>query len=170
MATTKTIERESPRPAGRTSSAWRRSLLGAGLALLLSSCGAIRFQRAWSSHPRGDEPGGMSGRWAGTWRSEQNGHSGGLRCLMTRQDEQHYRADFFSTYAAILYFRHETLFRVVDRRDGTLRFEGEQDLGKAIGGVYRYEGAVQGDAFRATFRAENGDHGVFELRRVDPGD
>ena len=154
------------RPASR---AGRRALLGVTLVLLASSCGAIGFQRAWSSFTPVGELGGMAGRWAGTWRSEWNGHSGGLRCLMTPVDEDRFRADFFSTYAALLYFRYQTVFRVVDRRDGAQRFEGEQDLGQAIGGVYRYEGAVEGDVFRATYRAENGDHGVFEMQRVRPG-
>jgi hypothetical protein len=147
-----------------------RIVLGVALALLASGCGAIRFNRAWARHDSSSEPRGMAGRWAGEWRSEWNGHSGGLRCLMTQEAEQRYRADFFSTYARLLYFRYQTVFRIVDERDGTLRFEGEQDLGQAIGGLYRYEGTVQGDAFRATFRAENGDHGVFEMRRAEPED
>lgn len=109
----------------------------------------------------------MEGRWKGEWRSEWNGHSGGLRCLMTRQGEGRYRAWFLSTYARILSFQHETEFQITAEEQGTLHFEGQQDLGQAIGGVYRYEGTIAGDDFRATFQAENGDHGLFEMRRVD---
>jgi hypothetical protein len=109
----------------------------------------------------------MHGRWKGEWRSEWNGHSGGLRCLMTREEEGRYRAWFYSTYAGVLWFQYETLFTVTDEDAGTQRFEGEQDLGSTIGGLYRYEGRVVHDEFRATYRAENGDHGVFEMHRVD---
>ncbi|NOT31562.1 MAG: hypothetical protein HOP15_14030 [Planctomycetes bacterium] len=158
------------------SHAWRRILFVVALALLATGCGAIRFQRAWSSYepsnyePTSHAPGtgaGMPGRWKGEWRSEWNGHSGGLRGLMTRVDDGHTRARFFSTYASLLFFTHETVFHVVGEQDGVLHFEGEQDLGQAFGGVYRYAGTVVGDSFRANFTAENGDHGVFEMQRVD---
>lgn len=144
----------------------RRILLGAVLVLLASGCGAIRFNHAWANFPQGNGS-GMEGRWKGEWRSEWNGHSGGLRCLMTHQENGRYVAWFFSTYARILFFQYETVFRVAQEDEGRLRFEGEQDLGEMVGGVYRYEGTVDGDLFRAAFRAENGDHGVFEMRRVE---
>lgn len=147
--------------------AWRRLLLVLPLLLLGTSCGAMRFNRAWSDYLPAGEPTGMAGRWDGEWRSEKNGHAGGLRCLMTLEDEAHCRAWFLSTYARVFRFQHETLFRITAEEQGTLRFEGEQDLGKMAGGVYRYEGTVSGDSFRATFQAENGDHGVFEMQRVD---
>jgi hypothetical protein len=144
-----------------------RLLAAAALALLACGCGAIRFQHAWSSFEPGAERGGLEGRWKGEWRSEWNGHSGGLRCLITRRDERHSVAWFYSTYARILFFQHEVLLHASQDPDGTLRFSGEQDLGAAIGGVYRYEGTATQDSFHATFQAENGDHGVFEMRRVD---
>jgi len=144
----------------------RRVLLCVGLALLLSGCGAIRFNQAWSNFSAG-KVSGMEGRWKGEWRSEWNGHSGGLRCLMRSREGGCYSAWFYSTYAHILFFQYETEFQVEEKEDGTQSFVGEQDLGEMVGGVYRYEGAVAGDAFHATFRAENGDHGVFEMLRVD---
>ena len=145
-----------------------RVALGIALSLLASSCGALRFNRAWSSYEPADGRSAMEGRWRGEWRSEWNGHSGGLRCVMTRDDEgDDYRAWFYSTYASLLFFQHRTLFRVTAREGEALRFEGDEDLGKAIGGVYRYEGTVEGDSFRAEFHAENGDHGVMEMRRVE---
>lgn len=148
----------------------RRLLLAAALALLATGCGALRFQHAWSSFEpaaTGPDELGVAGRWRGEWRSERDGHSGGLRCLMTRRDAERYRAWFYSTYAGILFFQYETELSVTAREPGLVRFAGEQDLGAAVGGVYRYEGTVAGDRFTATYRAENGDHGVFVLRRVD---
>lgn len=155
------------RGSGIASGLLRWTALAIGCLLLASSCGAFRFNSAWSDFQPAEGGRGMEGRWKGEWRSEWNGHSGGLRCLMTPQDEGHYLAWFFSTYAGIFFFQYETVFRVRAGGHGTLGFEGEQDLGKMVGGVYRYEGTVVEDSFQATFRAENGDHGVMEMRRVD---
>jgi hypothetical protein len=138
------------------------------LGCLASGCGAVRFQRAWSSWEPPAETTGMEGRWRGEWRSEWNGHSGGLRCLVTRLDDGQCNAWFYSTYALLLFFQNEVRLDVQREGDGTLRFAGEQDLGAAVGGLYRYEGTVVGDHFEARFQAENGDHGVFELERVAP--
>lgn len=135
--------------------------------VLLPSCGAIRFHRAWSDFEPAQSVTGMEGRWKGEWRSEWNGHSGGLRCLMTRQEDGRYLAWFYSTYAGLLFFQYETVLAVTAEEAGAIRFEGEQDLGKAIGGVYRYDGEATQERFTATFQAENGDHGVFEMERVD---
>ncbi len=148
----------------------RRLVLIVGTFLLASGCGAVRFQRAWSRFETGAEQDGLHGRWKGEWRSEWNGHSGGLRCLIEREDEKRHLAWFFSTYARLFFFQHEVAFQVTRGADGTLSFEGEQDLGASFGGVYRYTGSVAGDSFHATFQAVNGDHGVFEMRRVDQGE
>jgi len=145
----------------------RRILLGFVLVLLASGCGALRFNRAWSSFQPDEQAGPMEGRWRGGWSSDWNGHAGGLHCVMTRQDEASYRAWFYATYASLLYFQYETVFRVTGVEGATVRFDGEQDLGKTFGGLYRYEGTVAGDDFRATFRAENGDHGTFEMKRAE---
>lgn len=137
-------------------------LLGIGL----TGCGAIRFQRAWSSAGETAAESGVDGRWKGSWHSHWNGHSGGLRGLLEARDGGRIHAWFFSTYGGILFFQNEVLFQGSPGDEGRIRFEGEQDLGKAIGGVYHYRGLVEGDRFHAHYRAENGDHGVFEMRRV----
>jgi len=144
-----------------------RLLLLLGALALSPSCGALRFHHAWTDYEPSVERTPLDGRWRGDWRSEWNGHAGGLHCLMTREDDEHVQAWFYSTYASILFFQHQVLFRLRREPDGTLHFEGENDLGAAIGGVYRYTGTVAGDDFHATFEAQNGDHGVFEMRRVE---
>jgi hypothetical protein len=149
-----------------------RIATGLALATLLAGCGAVRFQRAWSGY----EPAAsvtaltpLEGRWRGEWRSAFNGHSGGLRCLLTsaEADPGRMRAWFYSTYARILFFQYQTDLAVTPEPDGRISFAGEQDLGQAVGGLYRYDGVVDGDRFHAHFRAENGDHGVFEMTRVE---
>ena len=143
-----------------------RGLLLAAVLLPAPSCGTFFYNRAWERFEPTGTGGALEGRWEGGWRSEWNGHSGGLRGLMTHEGGDAYLASFHSTYARVLFFRHETLFRVTEESDGTQRFEGAQDLGQLVGGVYRYEGRVAGDAFEAHFEADNGDHGIFEMRRV----
>jgi len=136
-------------------------------AFVLSACGALRFHDAWTDYAPSTERTPLDGRWRGEWRSEWNGHAGGLHCLITRQDDEHVHAWFYSTYSSILFFQHELDFQLSHEPDGALHFAGEKDLGAAIGGVYRYTGTVVGDEFRATFEAQNGDHGVFEMTRVE---
>ena len=144
----------------------KRRILPLLVVLVLGSgCGTLKYNRAWKAFAGSGETHGLEGRWQGGWESQWNGHSGGLRCMMTRQDEAHYRGWFHSTYAFFLSFQHTTDF-TVEVEDGTYRFRGEQDLGEMAGGVYRYEGTVTGDSFQATYEAENGDHGVFEMQRA----
>lgn len=144
------------------------------LASLLASCGSVRFERAWDRAaapvaarpaPAGEAP--LRERWEGEWRSDWNGHAGGLRCLMWRVDEHHVHAWFLSTYARILSFEHDTLFHLEPRGDGSFTLSGSQDLGELVGGVYTYSGQLDASSFHADYAAENGDHGVFELRRVE---
>jgi hypothetical protein len=136
------------------------------VALATSSCGTLRYDRAWKSFDAAGAETGMVGRWKGEWRSEWNGHSGGLRCLMTAESDGTYLARFHSTYGRFLSFRHSTVFRVVSDAGGVLSFEGAEDLGSFAGGVYEYRGTVAGDHFEARYEAENGDHGLFMLERA----
>ena len=136
------------------------------LVAMTSSCGTMVYNRAWRAFEPAAENAPMEGRWAGEWRSEWNGHSGGLRCMLTLEGEDTYLARFHSTYGWFFFFRHETEFVVTGQQQGTLSFEGSEDLGSLVGGVYTYAGRVTGDVFEATFAAENGDHGVFSMTRV----
>lgn len=136
------------------------------LVTTTSSCGTFFYNRAWRAYEPAAESDPMEGRWKGEWRSEWNGHSGGLRCMMTREREGAYLARFHSTYGWFFFFRHETEFVVTGEEGGALLFEGSEDLGSMVGGVYTYEGSVAGDDFEATFSAENGDHGTFTMTRV----
>jgi len=160
-----------------------RALLPLAPLFLLAACGSARFERAWeaSAAPRGAAataavasvaiPSGAAveprERWEGSWRSAWNGHSGGLRGLLWRVDEQHLHIWFLSTYARILSFEHATLFHLTPRADGSFTLAGQQDLGALAGGVYRYEGTLDDQHFEAHYTAENGDHGTFELRSAE---
>lgn len=136
--------------------------------LLLASCGSVRFERAWGASAQvvagAEEP---RERWEGGWKSDWNGHSGGLRGLVRRVDEHHVHIWFLSTYAKVLSFEHATLFHLEPAADGAFTLAGQQDLGALVGGVYRYEGTLDATRFHAAYSAENGDHGVFEMTRVE---
>jgi hypothetical protein len=144
----------------------QRTLATLALLLGVTSCGAVGFNRDWREF-QATGAAGMEGRWRGSWESDWNGHTGSLRCIMTPEGEGVFLARFQSTFARVLTFPHDCLFEVSTEADGTFAFAGAQDLGKMYGGVYRYEGTVEGDAFRATYEADNGDHGTFAMTRVD---
>ncbi len=146
-----------------------RALLLA-LVATTSSCGTLIYNHAWNAYEPVAANDPVEGRWKGEWRSEENGHAGGLRCMLTREREGAYLARFHSTYGWFFFFRHRAEFVITGEEDGVLRFVGEEDLGSMFGGVYTYEGSVAGDAFEARFAAESGDHGVFTMTRVKEGD
>ena len=61
----------------------QRTLIASALALALFACGCSTFNRDWKKAATATPAPGMAGRWTGTWRSEANGHTDRLRCLMT---------------------------------------------------------------------------------------
>src|SRR6185503_1791788 len=70
-----------------------------GLAIATATTGCSTFNRDWK---RGSADVALAhdidGRWEGSWLSENNGHQGRLRCLVTRLDDRSYRARFKATY------------------------------------------------------------------------
>ena len=136
------------------------------LTSVLFVCGCSTFERDWRNAALAPiAPGSVEGRWEGHWKSEVNGHTGKLRCLLTKQDETRCEARFKATYWKVLRFTY-TATLAGEERDGAWRFNGSADLGKAAGGVYRYEGQATATNFHSTYRSEY-DHGVFEMRRPE---
>lgn len=141
--------------------------LSATLAVLL--CGCSSFNRAWRQ--AGKQPAAadsIEGRWEGRWLSDVNGHTGHLRCLLTRNADTHYTARFRATYWKIFRYSYEVNLWFEPREDGW-RFRGEEDLGWLAGGVYNYEGQATSTHFHSTYRSKH-DHGTFEMRRPAPED
>lgn len=136
------------------------------LSFVVSSCGTLAYNRAWEDFEPVLTIDPAEGRWTGEWKSDWNGHSGGLRCMLTRKSADTYFARFYSTYGWFFFFRHEARFLITSETPAAVHFEGQEDLGSLAGGVYRYAGSVSADRFEATFEAENGDHGVFSMTRV----
>jgi len=140
------------------------------LPLLVVACvatmtGCSTFERDWKA--LADRPvseSAMEGRWSGTWVSDVSGHGGGLRCIITRTENDTLHARYRATYGAGLTFEYD-MPMTVEREGETFRFAAEADLGWLAGGRYTYDGTVVGDEFTSTYRSKS-DHGTFRMMRV----
>ena len=145
----------------------RRGMLGLsaiGLLLVAWLCGCSTFNGDWRQAAVPLEPeNSLAGRWEGRWTSEEGGHHGGLRCLMTRESDSSYQARFRATYGRLLHFGYTARLEM-QRHDIGWEFDGEADLGK-LGGVYYYEGRATPTNLISTYRSKY-DHGIFELKRL----
>jgi hypothetical protein len=134
------------------------------LATSLGACSS-GFEAKWQAAGRRPAPDPYSGRWAGEWRSTRGTHHDRLECVFTRDKPAHYTADFHAHWHG-LSSSYTVGFTTTPARDG-LHFRGEQDLGALQGGVYKYDGLVTPEKFRAHYDSRY-DTGVFELQRVAP--
>jgi hypothetical protein len=135
---------------------------------LLSFAGGC-YEARWSAAGKQPVPAnGIEGRWAGTWRSDANGHAGGLRCIVSNVDRQSFTADFKATYAWVFSFSYQAAMRIraadAATRPGHVYFAGESDLGWLAGGTYAYDGKVGPTEFFCAYRSEH-DHGTFQMTR-----
>lgn len=145
-----------------------RRILSTGLlvvGLLLNGCST--FNRDWKSAAATTEPvDGIQGRWQGAWLSDVSGHTGRLRCLLTRDAAGRYQARFHAKYKKILSFGY-TVPLTVEATNHAFRFHGEADLGWYAGGLYHYEGQVSPTVFLSNYRCL-ADHGTFQMTRPRP--
>jgi len=138
--------------------------IAGSLLLVLLSCGCS-FSRAWNAAARTPVPANdIQGRWQGTWLSEVNGHTGKLRCIITKQDEGKYQARYHATYRKILGFGY-TVTLDATHTNGIYKFSGDADLGWA-GGVYHYTGQANSTNFFSTYQSKY-DHGIFQTSRPE---
>jgi hypothetical protein len=141
------------------------------LAVLFSVlllCGGCSFSRAWNQAGRTPPPAdSIEGRWEGRWLSEHNGHTGRLRCVLTRSGDRTstntYTAHFRATYWKIFWYSYKAEFPF-EPREGVWHFQGDENLGWLAGGIYHYEGRVSPTNFHSTYRSKY-DHGTFEMCR-----
>lgn len=136
-----------------------------GVSLLMALlCGCSSFNRAW--HKAGSAPAAtdsIEGRWEGHWLSDANGHTGKLRCLLSRDADGEYTAWFRATYWKILRFSYRVPLQV-EAHDGVWLFSGSEDLGSMAGGIYHYTGSATPTNFHSTYRSDY-DHGIFQMSR-----
>jgi len=151
------------------------TIAGAVLALALTSC-SMGFKRDWEKAaaqqhlPVGaaQAPTDLSGAWLGTWNSVATGHHGTLKAIATplpadARAPTGYQFRYHATWAKFLSGGYTTT-HTVTRQGKDYIIGGEHDLGRLLGGVYKYEGKATPTHFRATYTS-NLDNGVFELQR-----
>lgn len=127
----------------------------------LSSCG-MGFRKEWD-RAEGMKSDGLNGRWAGTWKSDVNGHTGFLRCVVSEGPKPGtrtflYRAGWMKVLAMTI-----STDKAVTRTPQGWEFRGSKDLGR-FGGEFRSKGTVKGDEFSATYDSSL-DKGTFAMKR-----
>jgi hypothetical protein len=144
--------------------------LAAVFTVVLSSCGNSYqrgFAEATAALPR--PTANAEGPWVGTWKSDVNGHTGPLWCIVQPTPDRpgdynfRYRAGWgmlkFGDYI------HTTPAKLA--ADGSMKLSGEMALPGGMG-TYRVEGRLTRDSFNATYRSE-ADHGTMAMKRPASG-
>ena len=134
--------------------------------ILFLTVGCSGFHRAWKHEISRTTPypdGTFEGAWEGEWVSETNGHHGRLRCLVNKNEDGTYRTWYHAKYKKILSFAYGVDVEVKPVQSG-YEFNGEADLGKLAGGLYRYEGESSKGDFHATYSSKF-DNGIFKMNR-----
>lgn len=143
--------------------------LAAAIALALSSCAnsyTRGFSQASSALPR--PPANAEGPWLGNWKSEVNGHTGPLWCIVQpaagRPGEYEFR--YRAGWGVLKFgdYTHTTPAKLAS--DGSLKLSGEMMLPGGLGN-YQVEGRLTRDSFNATYQS-NDDHGTMTLKRPVP--
>lgn len=138
--------------------------------LFLACAGCSRFEKDWRTAAALDSTGATSlaGRWQGTWRSDVNGHTDELRCLITPVDANRFTARYHARYRRGLFrftFQYTVPLAARETSDGW-SFSGGADLGWLAGGTYRYAGTASSNRFHSTYDSRY-DRGQFEMKRVN---
>jgi len=126
--------------------------------------GCTSFNRDWqiaANHPV--QVSEVQGPWQGFWRSDANGHTGRLRCLVTKSGDGIYRARFHANYSKVLSFGYTVKLKTESVGD-SFNFRGQANLGWLAGGVYYYEGHADQTNFFSNY-SNKYDHGTFQMTR-----
>ena len=134
---------------------------------LIAGC----YECRWAAAGKEAIPaGGIAGRWEGTWKSDANGHGGGLRCIISEVRNDSFKADFKASYGWLFTFTYTAAMHVTAGEatpasgPAYIYFKGEEDLGWLAGGKYHYDGKIGPTALFCNYKAD-GDNGTFQLTR-----
>jgi hypothetical protein len=134
------------------------------LAATLLGGGCTTFNHEWRTATGNPIPqSDLQGPWQGTWASDATGHTGKLRCLITKTDTGIYQARFHAKYRKLLSFGY-TVRLNLERTANSFTFRGEADLGWLAGGVYHYDGHADATNFFSKYSSKY-DHGIFQMAR-----
>ncbi len=142
-----------------------RALAVSGAALLfLVSCATPGYRNAWKSAQGAPvSKAGIEGAWEGVWISDKNGHTGDLRCVVTKTGDDEYLFHYWATWAGGM----KGAFKITceaEERQGVVHVEGSKRLPPF--GTYHHRGKLTATTFTATFRSDKSNVGSFELERV----
>ncbi|MDC0144218.1 hypothetical protein OAK45_06795 [Verrucomicrobia bacterium] len=139
------------------------------VGLVLQGLGCSTFDRDWDASTNTD---GIEGRWVGRWHSDHNQHNDVLRCLITRKEGRIYSTRFHAKYKLLSFlpisYRYG-LDMTVTEDNGQYQFQGQADLGKLAGGLYRYAGSGTTNQLQFNYRSSR-DHGTFNLQHQKEGE
>jgi len=128
------------------------------VVLALAGCETTRDQSQQNAAGRS---GIFPSRWDGEWRSaKHHGMHGRLRCLLTKVDDRHYRAQFHANW--LVFTSSYTVVLETNRTDNVLHLRGKHELRGFGGATYRYEGTVTGSRFTANYDSSY-DRGTFVM-------
>jgi hypothetical protein len=130
--------------------------------VLVSGCST--FNREWRKASANQfSTADLQGRWEGTWHSDKTGHSGKLRCIITKTDDGVLHAHFHAKFFKIMSFSYTVPLKA-EQSANQFNFSGEADLGRKAGGVYHYEGHADAVNFFSKYSSTK-DHGTFQMTR-----
>ena len=142
-------------------------LIPLAAALAFSSCGPNSYTRGFvdasAALPR--PPANAEGPWLGTWKSEVNGHTGPLWCIVKPTPDRPGDYDFRyrAGWGALQFgdYTHTTPAKLA--ADGSIALSGEMKLPGGFG-TYQVEGSLTRETFTATYQGA-GDRGTMTLKR-----
>ena len=138
-------------------------ICAAAAAFFATGCSS--FHREWKAAAKNPPvAGSVEGRWEGTWRTD-NDHHGRLRCVLTKQSEDQWRASFHAKFLKIFSYAHAATLRGRET-NGVVELRGEAALPKFGGGLYTYEARVTTNEFFSTYTSKK-YRGTYEMTRPE---
>jgi len=138
------------------------------IAITFAACSNFDSRFARESHAvRKNDA--YSGTYEGRWTSSSHPGTGGkLWCILSRQGESEYLAQFKATWHGIFSSTHAVALRTkrASAKSGEVTFAGTAAIKMFVGaGTYRCEGRMDGRQMRACYDATY-DRGTFDLSRA----
>ncbi|MEX2671658.1 MAG: hypothetical protein WD294_06055 [Phycisphaeraceae bacterium] len=148
-----------------------RNLLLGLMVIFGTAAGCSSFETQWEAAGAGLGPAdGITGRWVGTWESEDNGHHGDLRAIVIANDDGTYNIHYHATYGTLftLTYAYDLQDVKAEQRsggDGAYHLAGDSDLGWF--GTYSHQARVTPTHFIADYEASIGDFGSYRMQRPE---
>ena len=137
------------------------------LPLLFASCTSVGYHRDFAKATKALPvvPTTPEGPWKGTWKSQTNGHTGPIWCILQPSAEQAGKFDFrYRAGWGMLQFGDYThTVPAAIAGDGSLALKGKMEL-PAGGGTYTVDGTLSPTSFEAKYSSK-ADRGTMSLQR-----